>query len=59
MNISELIYYLIDLKNKNGDLLVQARDKEGTLNNVDITPKIEQSVDVITGKKRKVVIIEP
>jgi hypothetical protein len=59
MNISELIYYLIELKNKNGDLIVQARDKQGTLHNLDVTPKVEQSVDVISGKKRKVVLIEP
>ena len=57
MTISELIYYLIGLKNKNGDLMVQARDKQGTLHNVDVTPKIE--TNTIAGKKQKIVIIEP
>ena len=57
MTISELIGYLTDIKEKEGDLEVRCPNSHGHLEDIDKIPHVDS--DAIGFKRRLFVVIEP
>jgi DNA uptake protein ComE-like DNA-binding protein len=57
MTISELIEHLTAIKEKEGDLVVAARDKHGHVEDIDAVPYVDS--DAIGFQRRLFVVIEP
>jgi len=57
MTISELIGYLTDIKEKEGDLDVCSNNSHGHLDDIDTIPHVDS--EAVGFKRRMFVIIEP